>query len=88
MTATTATARAGINSDAPREQPASDDDIFGIARYLAEAVSNGAISEEDGESALCEWAAPDRDVLERAARHLTRNSNIERLLIGAYHHAA
>ena len=83
MSSTTAHARI-----APWEEPASDDDIFGMARYLADAVSHGDITEDDGETALLEWAAPDRDVLERAARHLTRNSEAERLLTAAYHHAA
>src|SRR4051812_26578229 len=64
------------------------DDIFGMARYLADAVGDGEISEEAGEIALWEWAAPDRDVLERAARHLRPDSEAERLVIGAYHHAA
>lgn len=82
------TARASANLDAPWREPASDEDIFGVARYLADAVEHGEIKEEDGENALWEWAAQDRDALERAARHLTRNSEAERLLIGAYHHAA
>jgi len=73
---------------APPKEPATDDDVFGMARYLADAVCDGEISEEAGETALWEWAAPDRDVLERAARHLRPNSEAERLLIGAYHHAA
>ena len=86
MTATAT--HSDFNSDAPWEEPASDDDVFGMARYLADAVSHGDISEDDGEIALCEWAAADRDVLERAANHLARNSPAERLLIAAYHHAA
>jgi hypothetical protein len=78
-----------FNPDASwQDDPASDDDIFGMARYLAEAVSHGDISEDDGETALCEWAASDPDVLERAARHLDRNSQEKSLLLAAYHHAA
>ena len=83
MSSTTAHARI-----APWEEPASENDIFGMARYLADAVSQGDISEDDGETALWEWAAPDRDALERAAKHLARTSQAERLLTAAYHHAA
>jgi hypothetical protein len=77
-----------FKADAPWNEPASTDDIFGMARFLAEAVTNGKISEAEGEAALWEWASPDRDVLERAGRHLTRNSPAERLVSAAFHHAA
>jgi hypothetical protein len=70
------------------QEEASDDDIFGIARYLADAVVHGDISEEDGATALSEWAAPDPEVLERAATRLSRDSEAEHLLRAAYQHAA
>jgi hypothetical protein len=69
------------------EEKPSDDDIFGIARYLADAVVNGDISEEDGADALTEWA-PDRQILRRAATRLPRDSETEHLLRAAYRHAA
>jgi hypothetical protein len=81
-----------IHSPAPDDarwrEEASDDDIFGIARYLADAVVCGDISEEDGATALSEWAAPDRKVLQRAAARLPRDSESEHLLRAAYRHAA
>ena len=72
----------------PRKEPTSDDDIFGVARYLADAVVHGDISEEDGENALLDWAGPDRNVLERAAKRMRPDSETEHLLRAAYHHAA
>jgi len=68
--------------------PAPDDDIFGITLYLADAVEHGDISEEDGATALSEWAAPDPTILERAAALLPRDSESEHLLRAAYRHAA
>ena len=72
--------------DRPEDQPA-DDDVFGMARYLADAVVHGDISEEEGADALTEWA-PNRDVLERAATRLPPDSEAEHLLRAAYRHAA
>jgi len=74
--------------DAWSEERASDDDIFGVARYLADAVEHGDISEEDGECALLEWAGPDSRVLERAATRVDPQSETEHLLRGAFHRAA
>jgi len=80
-----------IPSSAPydvlREDQPADDDVFGIARYLADAVVHGDISEEDGANALSEWA-PDPHVLERAAMRLPPDSEAEHLLRAAYQHAA
>jgi hypothetical protein len=70
------------------QSAAADDDIFGITRYLADAVEHGDISEEDGATALSEWAAPDPKILERAAERLPRDSESEHLLRAAYRHAA
>ena len=74
--------------EVPWYDPTSDDDIFGVARYLADAVVHGDISEEDGENALLDWAGRDRDVLARAAKRIRPDSETEHLLRAAYHHAA
>ena len=79
--------RATADDVARFEEEPSDDDIFGIARYLADAVVHGDISEEDGANALSEWA-PDPHVLERAATRLPPDSEAEHLLRAAYQHAA
>jgi hypothetical protein len=84
----TSTAIRTTADDAARwEEEPSDDDIFGIARYLADAVVNGDISEEAGATALSDWS-PDRQVLRRAATRLPRDSETEHLLRAAYQHAA
>jgi hypothetical protein len=84
----TSTATRATADDAARwEEEPSEDDIFGMARYLADAVVNGDISEEDGANALSEWA-PDPQVLRRAATRLPRDSETEHLLRAAYQHAA
>jgi hypothetical protein len=85
---TSTTVRAVARPDSSWDEQTSDDDVFGIARYLADAVEHGEISEADGERALLEWAAPDPQVLVRAARHLAPDSEAEHLLRAAYHHAA
>ena len=80
--------RSTAHDDALPEDRPSDDDIFGMARYLADAVEHGDISEEDGATALSAWAAPDPHVLEQAANHLPRDSETEHLLRAAYELAA
>jgi hypothetical protein len=85
---TSTSTRVVARSDAPWEERTSDDDVFGVARYLADAVEHGEISEADGETALLEWAAPDCQVLVRAARHLAPDSEAEHLLRGAFYRAA
>ena len=79
---------ATVDGDSCWEEKPSDDDVFGIARYLADAVVNGEISEADGASALSDWAAPDVHVLARAATRLPHDSEAEHLLRAAYLHAA
>ena len=85
---TSSTVHATADPNARWEDRTSDDDIFGVARYLAEAVVHGDVSEADGESALLEWTGPDRHGLERAAMRLAPDSETEHLLRAACHHAA
>jgi hypothetical protein len=60
------------------EDASVEDDVFGIARYLAEAISNGEITFDDGARALVEWA--DRTVLADVAAQLSAGSNTEHLV--------
>jgi hypothetical protein len=74
------TSRTGHTAvDSLADDRTSDDDIFGVARYLADAVEHGDISEEDGECALLEWAGPDPRVLERAATRVDPSSDTRRI---------
>jgi len=58
----------------------SEDDIYGMTRYLAAAVVDGEISEEEASAALGEFAEHDGRLLERAATHQAPQSETERLL--------
>jgi len=58
----------------------SEDDIYGMTRYLAAAVLDGEISEEEASAALGEFAEHDGRLLERAATHQAPQSETERLL--------
>jgi hypothetical protein len=60
---------------------AGQDDVFGIARYLADAVSGGEITLDDGARALAEWA--DETVLSDVAAHLSAGSDTEHLVQAA-----
>jgi len=84
----THTDRTTVDLETTWDRPTSDDDIFGVARYLADAVNQGEITEADGERALLDWAGPDRDALRRAATYLSPKSEAEHLLRAAYDHAA
>ena len=75
-------------AEARPEEQVSVEDIYGVARYLADAVEHGDIDEEDGATALLEWAGPDERLLERVATHLSPDSEAEHLLRAAYAHAA
>jgi hypothetical protein len=75
-------------ADGRPEAQVSVEDIYGVARYLADAVEHGDINEEDGATALLEWAGPDEKLLERVATHLSPDSEAEHLLRAAYAHAA
>ena len=77
-----------VDEDSRPEEQVSVEDIFGVARYLADAVEHGDINEEDGATALMEWAGPDEQLLERAAMRLSPDSEAEHLLRAAYRHAA
>ena len=79
---------AEVDEDARPEEQVSVDDIFGVARYLADAVEHGDINEEDGATALLDWAGPDEQILERVAMRLSPDSEAEHLLRAAYQHAA
>jgi hypothetical protein len=79
---------AELDEDARPEEQVSVDDIFGVARYLADAVEHGDIKEEDGATALLDWAGPDEQILERVAMRLSPDSEAEHLLRAAYQHAA
>ncbi|HTL86331.1 MAG TPA: hypothetical protein VL856_14185 [Acidimicrobiia bacterium] len=76
------------DADARPEEQVSVEDLYGVARYLADAVEHGDINEEDGAAALLEWAGPDEQLLERVATHLSPDSEAEHLLRAAYAHAA
>ena len=84
---TSSTDQAALDPHAPWDAPTADD-IFGVARYLAEAVGHGDISEDDGEIALLDWAGPDCHVLERADMRLAANPETEQLLRAALSRAA
>ena len=58
-----------------------EDDIFGIARYLADSVSDGQITLADGAHALAEWA--DTAILDHVAAHLAPGSEAEHLVHAA-----
>jgi hypothetical protein len=74
--------------EARPEEQVSVEDIYGVARYLADAVEHGDIDEEEGATALLEWAGPDEQLLERVATHLSPDSEAEHLLRAAHAHAA
>jgi len=63
-----------------------EDDVFGIARYLADSVSDGEITLDDGARALAEWA--DEKVLSAVAAHLSADSDTEHLVKAATRRAA
>ncbi len=60
-------------------------DVYGVSRYLADAVARGEISVEDGASALAEWG--DDTTLHHVADRAP-GSTIERMLHAAARHAA
>jgi len=65
-----------VLEDAPVE-----DDVFGIARYLAGSISSGEITLDDGVQALVEFA--DQGVLTDVAAHLSAGSDAEYLVQAA-----
>ncbi len=70
-----------VPEDAPVE-----DDVFGIARYLAGSISSGEITLDDGAQALAEFA--DQAVLTDVAAHLSVDSDTEHLVQAATRCAA
>jgi hypothetical protein len=58
----------------------SDDDLFGIARYLESAVVDGEIGMEDAARALVDWADHDARTLARAAARSHAGSGADMLL--------
>jgi hypothetical protein len=58
----------------------SDDDLFGIARYLESAVVDGEIRMDDAAHALGDWADHDARALERAAARTHVGSDADLLL--------
>jgi hypothetical protein len=58
----------------------SDDDLFGIARYLESAVVDGEIGMDDAAQALVDWADHDGRTLAQAAARSHSGSGADMLL--------
>jgi len=58
----------------------SDDDLFGIARYLEAAVVDGEVGMDDAARALVDWADHDARALARAAARSHAGSGADMLL--------